>query len=131
MMKLKEKLKALKNVAMQRLTMISVYTYAFLASTYTYAYADIGDEIGESLTNISNQAIGALAAIMGISALISGAMAVKDMAEGSKSSNPEQQEKGQKTLTAAVGVAIAAAVLLGIRSQVTAIITSAIAGAGA
>lgn len=129
MRKLKKTIKALKSTSIiQRLAIVSVYTYLFLSATYCYAYADIGDDIGESLTDISNRAVGALAAIIGISALISGAMSVKDMAEGSKASNPEQQEKGQKTLTAAIGMAVAAAVLLGIRSNITALITSAIGG---
>lgn len=123
--KLKEKANRLQKVIAQRWVMVSLYTWAFLHTTYFYAYADIGDDIGGSLTDISNRAIGALAAIIGISALISGAMSVKDMAEGSKASNPEQQEKGQKTLTAAIGMAVAAAVLLGIRTNITALITSA------
>lgn len=114
----------------KRFSLIALYAYIFMSTTYFYSYADIGDDIGTTLTDISNRAIGALAAIIGISALISGAMAVKDMAEGSKSSNPDQQDKGQKTLTAAIGMAVAAAVLLGIRTNVTSLITSAIGGGG-
>lgn len=96
---------------------------------YNTAYADtLSDTLQANLTSITEKAIGALAAIIGISALITGAMAVKDMAEGSQSSNPEMQNKGQKTLTAALGMAVAAGILLGTKGTIVSFITAAMSG---
>lgn len=96
---------------------------------YNTAYADtLSDTLQSNLTSITEKAIGALAAIIGISALITGAMAVKDMAEGSQSSNPEMQNKGQKTLTAALGMAVAAGILLGTKGTIVSFITAAMSG---
>ena len=126
---MRKKVNAWKNKAGAMLAKANLMAVGISMAVYNTAYADdLADVLKQNLTSISDQAISALAAIIGIAALISGAMSVKDMAEGSKSSNPEQQEKGQKTLTAAIGMAVAAAVLLGIRSVVATFITTAMGG---
>ena len=98
------------------------------ANTLVFADGDMESVLTSNLTKISDRAITALAVIMAIAALIQGAMSIYDMAQGSKSSNPEQQDKGQKTLVAAIGMAVGAAALLGIKSTINSFISSAMAG---
>ncbi len=98
------------------------------ANTLVFADGDMESVLTSNLTKISDRAITALAVIMAIAALIQGAMSIYDMAQGSKSSNPEQQDKGQKTLVAAIGMAVGAAALLGIKSTINSFISSAMTG---
>lgn len=118
--------KKVKSDAAAAAARVSLAAVAVSMAMCSPAYADaIGDQVKSNLTSIVEKGLGGFAAVLGISALITGVMAVKDMAEGSQSSNPDQQNKGQKTLMAAVGVAIAAALLLGIRSTITELLTTA------
>lgn len=93
------------------------------------AYATgLTETINTTITDTVDRSLGALAAMMVVGALITGAMSAKDFAEGSQSNNPEQQDKGTKKLTYAVGLLVASGILLGIRATIKTVINSAIAG---
>ena len=111
----------------QRLAVLATaLVFAIHIRAYAEGESSLETTLSSSLQTISGKAIAALATIMAVASLITGAMSIYDMAQGSKSSNPEQQDKGQKSLVAAIGMALGAAALLGIKGVVNSFIQAAL-----
>lgn len=116
----KEKVTAFK-------TKVAVGATALIMALNNVAYADsLENTLNSNLQTIADRALTALATIIAISALITGAMSIFDMSQGQKSNNPEQQDKGSKTLVSSIGMAVAAAALLGIKGIINSFISAAI-----
>lgn len=127
----KEKIQKIKNEAKMLMVRTSLAAAALSTAMYTNAYAtgagggDLGELLKTNLADISNRSINAVAVIVGIGALIKGAMAVKDMADSQGEGGPEQRDRGVKSLAAALGAGFAAAVLLGVKGIIVQFITTA------
>lgn len=126
----KEKIQKVKNEVKMLGVRASLMAAGLSSVMYTNVYAtstggDLGELLKTDISGIVDRSINAVAAIIAMGALIKGALAVKDMAESQGEGNPEQRDRGQNSLKVAIGAAVAAALLLGIKVTIVRYISAA------
>lgn len=130
--KINEKVNGLKGKAAALMAKASLMATSASMAMYDTVYATDGGAMGElletNLTTNANRAITAVAAIMGVGALVRGAFAVKEITDSQDEGGGEQRRRGQNALGASIGAAVTAGVIYGIRGSVVQLIVAAMSG---